>query len=63
MPRPCLVDLRQRGFHSALGGIALPNEPSIRLHEKLGFRKVGHMAEAGCKFGAWVDVGFWELML
>ncbi len=58
-----LVDLRQRGFHSALGGIALPNEPSIRLHEKLGFRKVGHMAEAGWKFGAWVDVGFWELML
>jgi phosphinothricin acetyltransferase len=58
-----LADLRQRGFHSVLGGIALPNEPSIRLHEKLGFRKVGHMTEAGWKFGAWVDVGFWERML
>ena len=58
-----LVELKQRGFHSALGCLALPNEPSVRLHEKLGFRKVGHMREAGWKFGAWVDVGFWERML
>jgi len=58
-----LEELRQRGFHSALGCLGLPNEPSIRLHERLGFRKVGHMAEAGWKFGAWVDVGFWERLL
>jgi L-amino acid N-acyltransferase YncA/protein-tyrosine-phosphatase len=58
-----LVDLGQRGFHSALGCLALPNAPSVRLHEKLGFQKVGHMKEAGWKFGAWVDVGFWERML
>lgn len=61
--RALLSELRQRGFHSALGCLALPNDPSIRLHEKLGFRKVGHMSEAGWKFGAWVDVGFWELHL
>jgi len=58
-----LQECRQRGFHSVLGCLALPNEPSVRLHEKLGFRKVGHMKEAGWKFGAWVDVGFWELIL
>jgi L-amino acid N-acyltransferase YncA len=58
-----LVELKERGFHSALGCLALPNDPSVRLHEKLGFRKVGHMQEAGWKFGAWVDVGFWERML
>lgn len=58
-----LVELKQRGFHSALGCLGLPNAPSVRLHEKLGFRKVGHMTEAGWKFGAWVDVGFWERML
>jgi phosphinothricin acetyltransferase len=61
--RALLAELKQRGFHSALGCLGLPNEPSVRLHEKLGFRKVGHMTEAGWKFGAWVDVGFWELML
>ncbi len=58
-----LAELRQRGFHLVLGCLALPNDPSIRLHEKLGFKKVGHMTEAGWKFGAWVDVGFWELFL
>lgn len=58
-----LAELKARGFHSALGGIALPNAPSVRLHEALGFKKVGHMREAGWKFGAWVDVGFWERLL
>ncbi len=58
-----MVELKAQGFHSALGCLALPNEPSVRLHEKLGFQKVGHMKEAGWKFGAWVDVGFWERML
>jgi phosphinothricin acetyltransferase len=58
-----LAELRQRGFHSVLGCLALPNAPSVALHERLGFTKVGHMKEAGWKFGAWVDVGFWELQL
>jgi L-amino acid N-acyltransferase YncA len=58
-----LTELRQYGFHSVLGCLALPNDPSVRLHEKLGFTKVAHMKEAGWKFGAWVDVGFWELIL
>ena len=58
-----MLELKHRDFHSALGCLGLPNDPSVRLHEKLGFRKVGHMREAGWKFGAWVDVGFWERML
>jgi len=58
-----LDELRQRGFHLVLGGLALPNEASVRLHEKLGFRKAGHMREAGRKFDRWIDVGFWELLL
>jgi phosphinothricin acetyltransferase len=61
--RALLHELRARGFHSALGCLALPNEPSVRLHERLGFRKAGHMREAGRKFDRWVDVGFWELLL
>jgi phosphinothricin acetyltransferase len=58
-----LEELEEREFHSVLGCLSLPNEPSVRLHEKLGFQKVGHMREAGQKFGTWVDVGFWELLL
>lgn len=55
--------IRETSVHTALGGIALPNEASIRLHEKLGFRKVGHLEEIGYKFDRWVDVGYWQLIL
>ena len=58
-----LDELRARGFHLVLGGLALPNEASVRLHEKLGFKNAGHMREAGRKFDRWIDVGFWELLL
>ena len=61
--RALLDELRTRGFHLVLGGVALPNEASVRLHERLGFRKAGHMREAGRKFGRWIDVGFWERLL
>lgn len=61
--RALLGELRARGFHLVLGGLALPNEASVRLHERLGFRKAGHMHEAGRKFGCWIDVGFWERLL
>lgn len=58
-----LDELRQRGLHLVIGGIALPNEGSIALHEKLGFHKVAHFAEVGMKFGRWIDVGYWQLNL
>jgi phosphinothricin acetyltransferase len=56
-------ELRERGLHMVIGGIAQPNEASVALHEALGFRKVAHFSEVGLKFGRWVDVGYWELRL
>jgi len=58
-----LAELRQRELHLAIGGIAQPNEASVRLHERLGFEKVAHFSEVGLKFGRWVDVGYWQLKL
>lgn len=55
--------LRSSGVHAAMGGIALPNEASVRLHEKFGFRKVAHLAEVGFKFERWIDVGYWQILL
>ncbi len=46
-----------------IGGIALPNKASVKLHEKLGFRKVAHFKKVGRKFGKWIDVGYWERIL
>ena len=56
-------ELRAAGLHCMLGGIALPNEPSVALHEKLGFTKIGHIKEVGWKLDRWVDVGYWQLVL
>ena len=61
--RTLLDQLRPLGLHVAIAVIALPNEASVALHEKLGFRKVGHFSEVGFKFGKWIDVGYWQLLL
>ncbi|MEM6573016.1 MAG: arsinothricin resistance N-acetyltransferase ArsN1 family B [Pseudomonadota bacterium] len=58
-----LERLAAQGVHAVLAGIALPNDPSIALHEKLGFAKVAHFRQTGRKFDQWVDVGYWEKTL
>jgi phosphinothricin acetyltransferase len=56
-----LKQLKELEFHAIIGGISLPNDPSIKFHEKFGFEKVAHFKEVGKKFGKWIDVGFWQL--
>ena len=58
-----ISELTSSGFHTAIGGIALPNEASVRLHESIGFKKVAHFQEVGNKFDKWIDVGYWQIML
>jgi L-amino acid N-acyltransferase YncA len=55
--------LRTRGLHVVVGVIALPNDASVALHERFGFKKVAHLEEIGFKCGRWIDVGYWELKL
>ena len=38
-------------FHRLYAIIALPNEGSIALHKKLGFKAVGELSDVGYKFG------------
>jgi phosphinothricin acetyltransferase len=52
--------LEQQGFVTAIAGIALPNEASVALHEKLGFTLSGVERGVGFKLGKWVDVGRWQ---
>lgn len=55
--------LSRSGRHLVIGGIALPNDASVALHEKMGFVKVAHFSEVGLKFDRWVDVGYWQLKI
>lgn len=55
-----LKELKHKNFQLAIGGITLPNESSIKLHENLGFTYVGKFTRVGYKFNKWLDVGYWE---
>ncbi|GAA2458054.1 GNAT family N-acetyltransferase [Streptomyces lavendulocolor] len=52
--------LAEEDVHRAYAGIALPNEPSVRLHARFGFRHVGTYGEVGRKFGRYWDVAWYE---
>lgn len=52
--------LERQGFAAAIGAIALPNEVSVALHEKLGFFHTGTYRQVGFKMGEWIDVGLWQ---
>lgn len=54
---------REKRLHTLVGGIALPNEASIRLHEACGFTLTGTFRQVGWKFDQWHDVAFYQLML
>lgn len=58
-----LPELKAKGVHAAMAGIALPNDASVGLHEKSGFEKVAHFKEVGFKFDRWIDVGYWQRIL
>ena len=55
--------LRRMNICNAVAIIALPNEPSVRFHEALGFQKVAHFSKIGFKLGQWRDTGHWVLRL
>ncbi|MFD7610976.1 GNAT family N-acetyltransferase [Streptomyces sp. NPDC059828] len=52
--------LASEDLHRAYAAIALPNEPSVRLHERFGFRHVGTFGQVGRKFGRYWDVAWYE---
>ena len=51
------------GKHVMIAGVDAANAGSIRLHERLGFEKVGCLREVGCKFGRWLDLIFLQRLL
>lgn len=55
--------LQTTDVHSVIGGVADNNAASDKLHESLGFRRVGRFSETGYKFGRWLDVTYWQRML
>ncbi len=58
-----IVAAQQQNYHLLIGGIDATNSVSIRLHEKLGFTFCGTIKQAGFKFGKWLNLSFYQLIL
>jgi phosphinothricin acetyltransferase len=58
--RGLFAALAGEDVHRAYAGIALPNEASVRIHRRFGFRQVGLYEEVGRKFGRYHDVAWFE---
>jgi phosphinothricin acetyltransferase len=51
------------GKHVMVAGIDAENSASLRLHESLGFSRVGRFNEVGFKFGRWLDLEFMQCII
>jgi phosphinothricin acetyltransferase len=55
--------LPERDVHSVVGGVAGHNAASHALHLSFGFEQVAHFRDVGHKFGQWVGVTYFQLLL
>jgi L-amino acid N-acyltransferase YncA len=58
-----IAEAKRRDLHMLIAGIDATNVASVALHSSLGFRCCGTVREAGFKFGRWLDLEFWQLLL
>jgi len=54
---------REQNYHVLIGGIDSQNAASIQLHKSFGFEFAGRIKQAGYKFGRWLDLDFYQLIL
>ena len=54
---------RAQDYHVIVAGIDKDNAASIALHTSLGFEPAGIIRQAGFKFGRWLDLAFYQLVL
>ncbi len=54
---------KETGIHTLIACITEGNEASISMHKKLGFKQVSGFQEVGYKFGQWLGITDYELIL
>jgi len=58
-----IVQARRLGHRAVVAAVDGEQTPSLALHEKFHFRKVGRLEQVGFKFNRWLDAVFLELIL
>jgi phosphinothricin acetyltransferase len=61
--REVIRSARDQAYHVLIGGIDSQNVVSIQLHKSLGFEHAGTIRQVGFKFGRWLDLDFYQLIL
>jgi phosphinothricin acetyltransferase len=54
---------KKQDYHMMIGVIDSANTASVRLHQELGFTQCASIKQAGYKFGRWLDLEFYQLLL
>jgi len=54
---------QKQEYHTIIGVIDSANETSIQLHQSAGFTLCANIKQAGYKFGRWLDVVYYQLIL
>jgi L-amino acid N-acyltransferase len=58
-----IASATEQQLHVMVGGIDAGNAHSVAFHERLGFSHAGTIKQAGFKFGRWLDLAFYQLVL
>lgn len=58
-----LARAKSLGHHRVIAAISGDQEPSLALHESMGFTERGRLTEVGFKFGRWLDLVYLEYRL
>jgi len=61
--REIVKSAQEQDYHVLVGGIDASNVESIKLHKKEGFVFCGTIKQAGYKFGKWLDLSFYQMIL
>lgn len=61
--QPLVESAQTLGLRAIIAAIDAENQPSLRLHARFGFEKVGHFKQVGFKFGRWLDVVYLERLV
>ncbi|MEL6413982.1 MAG: N-acetyltransferase family protein [Pseudomonadota bacterium] len=55
--------LTAQNYTMAFGGVAMPNDASVCLHQVVGFELIGTYPNVGFKHAAWRDTTWWSKRL
>lgn len=63
LKKETIAEAKRFGFHTLLARMAAGSDASIHVNQKFGFEYKGTMKEVGFKFGRYIDVHLYQLML